>query len=136
MGIEPGDISSTTWVHDPNPTPIPETPDNGPPKFLKRDMDDPVFRTVGQKFSYSVVVGGRKPIKVTISEEMFDENKTVKQLEVVNISPGYKGFTFEIQRLRDDMEGEHTFKLEATNNLMSTVVGYVYLFVQGRNSGG
>ncbi|PIK40614.1 hypothetical protein BSL78_22521 [Apostichopus japonicus] len=136
MGIETSDVTFRTWQHSSSPIPLPEPRnfDVGRPVIqgLQHDPDEPIFRTVGQAATISMIVKGEKNIKVTMFEERFDDNNKKRELGVMTLRCGDAGFTVSINCRTPD-----TYKLifEATNS-RGTAIAYVYLMVHGRNDGG
>ncbi|XP_071838329.1 uncharacterized protein [Apostichopus japonicus] len=136
MGIETSDVTFKTWQHSSLPRPLPEPGnfDVGRPviKGLQNDPDEPIFCTVGQTATISMIVKGEKNIKVTMYQEIFPESNNKRELGVVALLCGDAGFTVSIGCHTPDV---YTFIFEATNS-KGTTIAYVYLKVYGRNEGG
>lgn len=96
-------------------------------KGLQNDPDEPIFCTVGQIATISMIVKGEKNIKVTMYQEIFPESNNKGELGVMILQCGDAGFTVSINCRTPD-----TYKLifEATNR-RGTAIAYVYLKVYG-----
>lgn len=96
-------------------------------KGLQNDPDEPIFCTVGQTATISMIVKGEKNIKVTMYQEIFPESNNKRELGVVALLCGDAGFTVSIGCHTPDV---YTFIFEATNS-KGTTIAYVYLKVYG-----